>query len=492
MSRRFLSLLLALVCVLGLPACGETQELSKQEDGVLIYAALNPVSPELLKSVKTFNENHPDVPIEIRDYSDEGGLDRLRIELVLGQVPDIMELHYLGRSSDRTGKNNSGIQGGNSTSWKYTLNDTLERQEDEYWMPYRQLAQQGYLEDLWPYIEDDPELGRGGVLQAPLKAAEVDGGLYMLFMDFRINTLMGPESVVGDRYSWTLKDLMETFAAMPEGSTILRYNATKWDIFHNLLSASLERYVDRSTGKCLFDSNEFRDLVTFLNCFPDEVDFERPQQVEEEIMWRIRHELQMLEVTQLSWSDKVTYMDAYWGERAAFVGYPTADGSSGSSFYPMGDILAMSSTCQNKEAAWDYIRALIKPRRRRKRIEDAIVAYVSIPVNRNDYEKFIWGSQVGLRVQCEKFCPKDPLSWMSPWKPFAYGPEIRPMAFMTDEDVQRFDTLLNSTTQLYWPEDDLANIVWETLGAYFAEDRTMDDTIRLLNNRVGVYLNEQK
>ena len=32
-------------------------------------------------------------------------------------------------------------------------------------MPYRQLAQKGYLEDLWPYIENDPELGRGAVME---------------------------------------------------------------------------------------------------------------------------------------------------------------------------------------------------------------------------------------------------------------------------------------------------------------------------------------
>lgn len=35
-------------------------------------------------------------------------------------------------------------------------------------------------------------------------------------------------------------------------------------------------------------------------------------------------------------------------------------------------------------------------------------------------------------------------------------------------------------------------IVWETLGPYFAGDRTLDDTITLLQNRVGLYLHEQQ
>ena len=134
-----------------------------------------------------------------------------------------MEMHYFGKSSDRTRE----VVNGSTASWRYTGNSTLERPADEYWMPYRIMAQKGYLEDLWPYIESDPDFGREGVLEAPIKAAEIDGGLYILFQRVTIFTLTGRESVVGDRYSWTMEDVMEVLNEMPEGSTILRYNMTK-------------------------------------------------------------------------------------------------------------------------------------------------------------------------------------------------------------------------------------------------------------------------
>ena len=51
---------------------------------------------------------------------------------------------------------------------------------------------------------------------------------------------------------------------------------------------------------------------------------------------------------------------------------------------------------------------------------------------------------------------------------------------------------MDHTTQLYWPEDDLANIVWEMPGPCFAGDKTLDQTIDLLDNRVSLYLNEQR
>ena len=73
---------------------------------------------------------------------------------------------------------------------------------------------------------------------------------------------------------------------------------------------------------------------------------------------------------------------------------------------------------------------------------------------------------------------------------FTYGDRTPLMRLLTEDDIQRIDDLIDHTTRLYWPEDDLTDIVWDTLGAYFAGDRTLDDTIRLLNNRVGLYVNE--
>ncbi len=503
-SHKSISLLIIWVCILLLTACeaGGEEHVAEPKGGVLTYAALNPVTAATQKTVEQFNDTHTDVQIEIRDYSDEGGLDRLRTELVLGQIPDIMEMHYLGKSPSRTGKNNEPEKGrgGNYTSWKTTGNSTLERPADEYWMPYRQMVQKGYLENLWPYIENDPELGREGVLRAPLEAAEVDSGLYLLFMDVRVITLMGPESVIGDRYGWTLKELLEVFADMREGSTILRYNAVKRDVFFDLLCFSLNKYVDIDTGTCSFNSREFRDLLAFLECFPNEADFGNPDQVAMEVMERVRTRRQMLEVTQIAWPEDLVCRDAFWGERTAFVGYPTEAGDSGSFFYPMGDVLAMSSTCQNKDAAWEYIRELIKPRRTNAVGEDAVVPFVSIPINRHDYDLFMYGQLVDRPktfqyVSDQSRGQVDPVEYMSifiKWKPFAYGPEIYPMALLTEEDGERFQALIDNTTQLYWPDDALSDIVWEALGPYFAGDKQLDDTLQLLDNRVSLYLNEQK
>ena len=481
-KRKFPLLLLALC--LFLTSCrnaGETESYQyvEPEEGVLTYAALNPITNSLRVRVEAFNSSHEDVQIEIRDYSDEGGIERLRLELMAGRVPDIMELRQLGESGEARISDGYVPISSNSTESEY-----------KYWMPYRQLVQKGYLEDLWPYIESDPKLGREAVLEAPLKAAEINGGLYMLFKEFCITTLMGSAELVGDRYGWTFEELMETFSTMPDDSTILRYDATRWDVFSKLISFTLNQYVDWDNGQCFFDSEEFRNVIAFLNSFPAEFDAVRPpEEIEEEILWRITHGRQMLESTNVCSMREVIYKDAFWNGRASFVGYPTADGESGSLFTVRGDILAMSSACQNKEAAWDFIRQLIIRRHNRnsmKRLGQDTV--YNTFVNRADYKL---QNQTLIELGKSIDLAKDPYG-LPPWRPFSAPIDIFPLVVHSEEDIQRYETLINKTTQLYWPDDALSDIVWEALGPYFAGDKTMDETIALVQDRVTLYINEQK
>ncbi len=483
-GKRLVCFLVLLACALVLPACGGDQLPPEPEEGVLIYAALNPVSKTLQKSVDKFNENHEDVQIEIRDYSDEGGIERLRTELVLGRVPDIMEMHYYGKS---------GPQVAEDSTFFYVLPGSYTEAADEYWMPYRIMAQKGYLEDLWPYIENDPDLGRDGVMQAPLKAAEVNNGLYILFQKVVIFTLTGRESVVGNRYSWTMEELLEVLEGMPEGSTILRYNMTRQEAFFNFLRFSLDRFVDQEAGTCDFDSQGFRDLLRFLESLPDKSESEDPADAEEEVKRRIRNGQQMLEGKMISWQIGIGISDAIWQERAAFPGYPTADGSSGSFFYPPGTILAMSSACRDKEAAWEYIRELIRPRCNKAH---PLAPLMNIPVNANDYEMLLWGELVQLRKLIDragtgkffkKFMETSPSTTQ---RHFRHGPDLHLMHVQTEEDSQRHRDLVNHTTQLYWPNDELSDLVWDSIGPYLAGDRSLDDTVALVQNRAQLYVNE--
>ena len=483
--KKFPSLVLAMVmmflaCIFLLSACQtaeddhQTVELPPEpEDGVLTYAALNPVTRELQSSVERFNEAHTDVQIEIRDYSDDAGPQRLLLELAAGRVPDLMELQRIGRVSVSSDPSAESLWFGEPMAAGF--------QSGDEWMPYRQLAQRGYLEDLWPYIENDPDFGREGVLEAPLKAAEVNGGLYMLFSQVSINILMGPKAVVGERLGWTLDDLIEAFSAMPAGSTILRYNATQRDVFFKLLSAELNQYVDWETGQCSFENEEFRGLLAFLSSFPSTFESSlAPEQMEEELVWKLVDGEQLLEPVKIGLLRDMPEFDTYFASGASYIGYPTADGSLGSSFIIHGNKLAMSSACQDKDAAWEFMRQMIQ---RRYNPNDMRTAHqnqkIRIPINRRDYEL---GNRVDMEREAEDIPPRFTF----------YGGPSYAVAVPTEDDLQLFEQLIGSTTQIYWPDDALASVVWESIGPYLAGDKSLDDTVALVQGRVSLYVNEQR
>ena len=104
---------------------------------------------------------------------------------------------------------------------------------------------------------------------------------------------------------------------------------------------------------------------------------------------------------------------------------------------------------------------------------------ITLPINRKSYEN---GNIADLTW------PKEQIS---PFPSFPGGPEFE-VDPPTEEDLQRYEKLVNSTTQIYWPDNALSEIVWEAAGAYFAGDRTMDETIQIIENRVKLYVNEQK
>ena len=474
--KRFSFPLLLFVCVLIFSACGTGMEAPPEpEEGVLIYAGLNPIDKVLEMQIEKFNEEHTDVQIQFRDYSDEDGPQRLLVELAAGRVPDIMELQRIGKEN---------YNGGSSVEVLWYSTPLTADLSGIYWMPYRQMAQKGYLEDLWPYIENDPDLGREGVLEAPLKAAEVDGGLYMLFREFSINTLMGSKDMLGDKWGWTLEELKEAFAAMPPDSTVLRFDATQYKVFQTLLSPMLEQYVDWEAGECHFDNDDFRGMVEFLKFFPAEFNANlKPRELKKKLVWNQIDGLQMLEAMKIGSVLDIPYYNSHFKNGAAFIGYPTADGSPGSYFYPHGNKLGMSSVCRNKEAAWEFMRQTILPQYSAGALFRAIeLEEIRIRINRKEYQKAFDLELSEAETYIIEYLDISAYSGGPEWR--VYWPD--------QEDGEQYEKMIESTTRFYWPNKALSEVVWDTIGPYLAGDRSMEDTIDLVQNRVGLYVNENR
>ncbi len=432
------------------------------EKTTLTYATMY-LGYDVRSQIIEFNKTSDKYRIEVRDYSEfataedsSAGLTRLNTEIVAGNVPDMLETSSI---------------------------------------PLRQYAAKGLLEDLWPFIENDTDIGgRAGVMEHVLNAAEQDGKLYEIFTNFAIRTVAGPKNIVGDRMSWTLADLQEALAKMPEGCAIFGQTDTKTDMLSNVMAQNADSFVDWSTGQCRFDSEDFKALLAFCNSFPAEYDWENSQDEWEDPYTRIISGKQMLTsvyFSQLRWD--FLENDGLFKSQgsAAFIGYPREDGGVGSSFTTNGGV-AMSAACKDKEGAWSFMRTRLLSQ---STDEESARYWSNFPVNKADFDKMV---EEAMTVQYEQDENGQPLLdengqpieiketwWISDDLQLEQGA-------VTQEQYDRFMALYNAVDSVYYFDEAIYDIVADMAGAYFAGDRSLDDTAAQIQSRVTLYVNENR
>lgn len=409
-----------------------------------------------------FNKSQTDVRIEIRDYSEfntsddyNAGLTKLNTEIIAGQVPDILDT--------------SGLN-------------------------IRQYGGKGLLEDLWPYIEADEEIGgRAGVMENVLQAAEQDGALYQIFNSFTIRTLTGAADVVGDRTSWTLADLDAALAKMPEGCAIFSDGDTKEGMLSNVISLQLDNFVDWDTGECRFDSQDFISLLEFCDRFPLTYDWSKVDYDDYDDEYTRVMEGRQLLVSEYIYDFQTTQVREYiFGGDISYVGYPREDGGVGSSFNIDGG-MAMSTTCKDKEAAWSFMRSVLLPE---SEPDDEYFYFNGwgFPVNRQDFEAMARREMTPEYMLDENGDPildenGDPMEYSQGGYGWGYGQMVEVYA-ASQEHYDKILALCDSINTIYSYDESIYSIVLDVAKRYFNDDITVQAAADQIQSRVKLYVNE--
>ena len=401
-----------------------------------------------------FNRHNDKYRIDVTDYSEyntdedySAGMTKLTTEIMAGNMPDIL-----------------------------ALNNQL---------PYTQLAAKGLLEDLYPYIDADTEFGRDDLFPNVLESLEVNGGLYSTASNFYINTVSGAASVVGDTPGWTYEEFDAALASMPEGCEPFDVYVTRDMILNTCLALDMGSFVDWSTGKCSFDSQSFMDLLEFANRFPKEYNWEENQNMES-TEDRITQGKQMLMETYTFAVSEIVYNERFFGGDMTYIGYPTNSGTG--SVLNLETGFAMSSSSENKEAVWEFLRTFFTEDYQRK--------LYNLPTNINVYNEQV---EKAMTVQYVKDADGNyvlneegnrvPIiqdSWM-----MSDGTVYEHYA-MTQEQADRLWELITTTTKRADYNSSIFEIVTEQAEAYFSGQKSVEEVARLIQSKANIYVNEQR
>lgn len=424
-------------------------ELSAEEAAKLVTLRLacNYLSPSLSKAVLEFNTSSRSARIEVTDYSqyatDEdysAGVTKLNTEILSGNVPDL-----------------------------FVTTD----------LPMARYAAKGLLKDIYELIDKDSELSRDSFMAPVLRAVETEGKLYSVAPGFGITTLVGKSEVVGREPGWTLAQMQEVVKAHPEAKYILGQGMTRSSVLDSMLRYGLDRYVDWQKGECSFNSPDFIDVLNFSRLFSEEFVYEELGVSPYQLMAEGRQLLMPYELRDFR--DYQTCVAVTKGG-ATFKGYPTAEGV-GNLITLSGDPLSISATCRNMDAAWSFVRGMLT--------EDYAkgAQYIDgLPLNCRAYD-------AAEAEAMKKDTWKDPDTGKEEELPagtIGWGDFTIDFYAMTKEEAQGLRALIDSTTRTAAYDKNIMDIINEELQAFTSNVKTAEQTAALIQDRVSLYVNEQR
>lgn len=315
------------------------------------------------------------------------------------------------------------------------------------------LVNAGKLANLYPLMEADEDFNSDDYFMNILKLFEREGKLYEYFEFFQINSICGPEPLLGDRWGWTIDEYQEFASTVKtdEGEPVL--GDSKTHMMAHIIQGGMQDFIDIEAGTCRFDTPEFKKALNFAATFP-----ERPTEG----------------VLSSAWfagvDEYFQYKDTN-GTAPRYVGFPSnySAGPNAMAIYCYG----ISEGSQYKEAAWDYIMAVTDPDR------DAPTTFPDhgIPLRKEAFLDELERSM--LDTEDENFLM---YGWLNAQR--------KPYEPLTQEDVDYIYNLVSSIEEARFRNDLVYDIILEEAGAFFAGDKTVDETAKLIQSRVSLYLGE--
>lgn len=397
---------------------------------------------DLRSKVLKFNKTNDKYRIEIVDYSEyntdddiNAGLTKLNTEIVAGNSPDIIAINNFS---------------------------------------YDQYAAKGLLEDLYPYLDKDTKLSRDDFVPSILKIQETDGKLYHLGTGFTISSIVGSADVLGSESGWTMSELQDIIKQHPEADCVLGQNVSREDLFNMFLSANYENYIDWDTGKCSFDSDDFKNLLKFINGFPstDDIDWENTQWLSQTQL--VSEGRQLMSYFNLYDFNSIQDSTLTFGKNIVFKGYPCED-RNGTVANITGN-MAITTTCKDKDAAWEFISDLYT----------------------KDAQENMWnGMPMNQKVFDEKLAEAMKQEYDENGNPISRGgwsdgtTEMQYYA-VTQEQADQIRKLVNSVSRTALYDSTVIDLITDSVKPYLKGEKTVDAVASEVQSRMNIYVNEQR
>ena len=398
---------------------------------------------DIREEIIKFNRTNNQYNIQVTDYyeyleNDDWAALFLRIttEIIAGNIPDILDI--------------SGL-------------------------PVEQYVEMGLLEDLYPFIDNDPEINREDFLENLLLRSEINDGLYYVFPLFTLSTIIGNPNVLGSEHGWNIDEFLAVLeknpgADLPMGAWMTSNSFLYWAVIHNM-----DFFIDRDAGTVNFDNEDFIKLLETARLFPtDYPDFDSIDERDDIATGR-----QIMTEFYFSGFAQYQMYREFFGGEVVLKGFPS-ESRTGNIINPF-PTFAITSGSENKEGAWSFISSLLTESKQRQMVTESPN---NIPTNK-----------VVLDEMLEK-AMNEPERTVSLGTSSGGVMSIIDVTVypLTQDEKDRLLEMLSSARVLISSDDILTSImeiVSETASDYFSGQTTAENAARIIQSRASILASEQ-
>ncbi len=396
------------------------------------------------KNIIDFNKSNEKYRITVKEYGNtdyETGIMQLNNDITGGNCPDMIDISSVN---------------------------------------FKLYAEKGVFENLYPYIEQSG-FNKADYLENIFKAYEINGELYAIVPQFYITTTAAKASKVGDVSGWTLQEML-AFVKDSDAENIFPY-ATRDTVFGYCIYNNIDEFIDGETGTCNFNGEEFIQILEFANDFPQEWDYSK---MEEGTYSKIKNDKLLLLQTSISSVQEYQMMNGMFDNDIAFVGYPNSE-RKGNLIQPANGSIAVSAKSKDKDGAWEFVKTFISEEYQNQLVGERTSGWgfpISLTALEKKFEKDMtpeyYEDENGNKVEQMK------TSW-------GYDDFNMDIYAAKQEDIDAVKEIIASAQRTHSEiGEELTNIINEEAAAFFKGQKSAKETAEIIQNRVQIYVNENR
>ena len=346
------------------------------------------------------------------------------------------------------------------------------------------------MEDLNTYIDGENGINRDEYYDNVMRAYEKGGKLYHLPVEFYLSGLFANSDRISYTDGWTYDEFIESARKLGKDSPVsksMMYN----DLLHYFLNTSLSRFVDYEKQTVDFQNDDMKKILEATKEFgvqhvPSEEGYKTESVSFGDVKDEFTYVTYSIDLSRerftngitATWESPVFQVGAVGQLRemldgqGVFLGYPSYEKKS----WAIGTNLSMgiSSLSKYKDEAWEFIKAYIEME------GEEHTGRQALPLKKTAFdEECRYDMQKSNEYHDEYFEEN----------PFLIG-KVPLFPVVLEEDIDTLKSLAEMADTMISDDETVFNIITEEAAAYFADDRTVDEVMKNIQNRTKLIVSE--